>query len=87
MGATGGGISKDALKEVPKPARAAFIWLVAIWASYCGSLHGFNSSNISGVMGMSGFKHEYGWGSLSSGTVTNYKGWVTSSMLLVSRFE
>ncbi|RAH80529.1 general substrate transporter [Aspergillus japonicus CBS 114.51] len=82
MGATGGGISKDALKQVPKPARAAFIWLVAIWASYCGSLHGFNSSNISGVMGMSAFKHEYGWDSLSSGTVTNYKGWVTSSMLL-----
>ncbi|KAB8207124.1 putative sugar transporter [Aspergillus parasiticus] len=82
MGTAGGGISKAALSRVPRQARSSFIWLAAIWASYCGSLHGFNTSNISGAMGMSTFKETFGWDDLSSATVSNYKGWITSSMLL-----
>ncbi len=83
MGATGGGISKQALSRVPGPAKGPVIWLTAIWASYCGSLHGFNTANIAGVMGMPTFVEEFGWNDLSSATIGNYKGWVTSSMLLV----
>ncbi|KAL2831275.1 general substrate transporter [Aspergillus pseudoustus] len=82
MGATGGGVSKQALSRVPGPVKGPVIWLTAIWASYCGSLHGFNTSNIAGVMSMPTFTREFGWNELSSGTISNYKGWVTSSMLL-----
>lgn len=84
MGATGGGLSNQALSKVPAQVKKPILWLCAIWASYCGALHGFNSSNIAGVMGMSTFRQEFGWDHLSSGTVANYRGWVTSSMLLVS---
>ncbi|KAL3442309.1 general substrate transporter, partial [Aspergillus insuetus] len=82
MGTAGGGVSKQALFRVPGPAKGPMIWLAAIWASYCGSLHGFNTSNIAGVMGMPTFVKEFAWNELSSGTISNYKGWVTSSMLL-----
>ncbi|CAG8918965.1 unnamed protein product [Penicillium salamii] len=82
MGAAGGGVSKQALSKVPAAVKGPIIWLTAIWASYCGSLHGFNTSNIAGVMGMPTFQQEFGWGHLSSDTVANYRGWVTSSMLL-----
>lgn len=84
MGAAGGGVSAKALSRVPSAAKGPVIWLVAIWASYCGSLHGFNTSNIAGVMDMPTFKEEFGWDHLSPNTVSNYRGWVTSSMLLVS---
>lgn len=84
MGAAGGGVSKQALSKVPAAVKGPIIWLTAIWASYCGSLHGFNTSNIAGVMGMPTFQQEFGWGHLSSDTVANYRGWVTSSMLLVN---
>ena len=83
MGAAGGGVSKQALSNVPAAAKGPMIWLTAIWASYCGSLHGFNTANIAGVMGMSTFEREFGWDGLSSETVANYRGWVSSSMLLV----
>ncbi|KAE8420654.1 hypothetical protein BDV36DRAFT_293074 [Aspergillus pseudocaelatus] len=82
MGTAGGGVSKAALSRVPRQARSYYIWLAAIWASYCGILHGFKTSNISGAMGMSTFKETLGWVDLSSATVSNYKGWITFSMLL-----
>ncbi|PYH93224.1 sugar transporter [Aspergillus ellipticus CBS 707.79] len=82
MGATGGGFSKDALSKVPRAARGPYIWLAAIWASYCGGLHGFNTANISGAMQMKQWDMDFGWSKLSSTTVSNYEGWVVSSMLL-----
>ncbi|KAH8704855.1 general substrate transporter [Talaromyces proteolyticus] len=82
MGTTGGGISKVAWKQVPQPARGPYIWLTAIWASYCGTLHGFNSSDISGIMSMPSFQHQFGWNRLPKSTITDSQGWVTSAMLL-----
>lgn len=83
MGAAGGGFSPDALKRVPPAARRPYIWLAALWASYCGGLHGFNTVNISGAMQMSQWDQEFGWKGLPSTTKSNYEGWAVSSMLLV----
>jgi len=83
MGAAGGGWSNAAIKQVPAPARRAYVWLAVIWASYCGGLHGFNTANISGTMSLLPFKRDFGWTDLSSTTVSDYSGWVVSSMLLV----
>ncbi|CAG8099031.1 unnamed protein product [Penicillium salamii] len=82
MGAAGGGWSNEAIKRVPLPARGIYIWLAAIWASYSGGLHGFNTANISGTMSLKPFVRDFGWGDLSDSTVSNYEGWVVSSMLL-----
>ncbi|RAL03466.1 sugar porter family MFS transporter [Aspergillus ibericus CBS 121593] len=83
MGAAGGGFSLDAFKRVPPAARGPYIWLAVIWASYCGGLHGFNTANISGAMQMKQWDEDFGWKHLASTTVSNYEGWVVSSMLLV----
>lgn len=83
MGAAGGGFSPQAIKQVPPAARGLYIWLAIIWASYCGGLHGFNTSNISGAMQMEQWDPDFGWDKLSSTTVSNNEGWVVSSMLLV----
>ncbi|KAK9860813.1 hypothetical protein MYU51_006105 [Penicillium brevicompactum] len=82
MGAAGGGWSNEAIKRVPPPAKRMYIWLAAIWASYSGGLHGFNTANISGTMSLKPFVRDFGWGDLSDATVSNYEGWVVSSMLL-----
>ncbi|CAG8400618.1 unnamed protein product [Penicillium salamii] len=82
MGAAGGGWSNEAIKRVPLPARGIYIWLAAIWASYSGGLHGFNTANISGTMSLKPFVRDFGWGDLSDSAVSNYEGWVVSSMLL-----
>ncbi|PWY74509.1 sugar transporter [Aspergillus sclerotioniger CBS 115572] len=82
MGAAGGGFSPDAFKRVPPAARRPYIWLAAIWASYCGGLHGFNTANISGAMQMSQWDQDFGWKGLASTTISNYEGWAVSSMLL-----
>ncbi|KAL4898059.1 sugar transporter [Aspergillus ambiguus] len=81
MGA-GGGFSWKSFQQVPKTALKPIIWLATIWASHCGSLHGFNSSNISGAMDTSSFEHTFGWNQLTQRTIDNYEGWITSSMLL-----
>lgn len=86
MGATGGGISKNAFKQVPPEAQRLYTWLAVIWASYCGGLHGFNTANISGVMSLVPFERDFGWDKLSDLKVSNYSGWVVSSMLLVGDF-
>lgn len=83
MGAAGGGWSNEAIKRVPAPAKGIYIWLAVIWASYSGGLHGFNTANISGTMTLKPFVRDFGWGDLSDSTVSNYEGWVVSSMLLV----
>lgn len=83
MGAAGGGWSNEAIKRVPAPAKGIYIWLAAIWASYSGGLHGFNTANISGTMTLKPFVRDFGWGDLSDSTVSNYEGWIVSSMLLV----
>ncbi|KAJ6028860.1 hypothetical protein N7540_004436 [Penicillium herquei] len=82
MPAAGGGWSNEAIKNVPAPARRAYVWFAVIWASYCGGLHGFNTANISGTMSLKPFIRDFGWTDLSSGEVSNYSGWVVSSMLL-----
>ncbi|PYI05215.1 sugar transporter [Aspergillus sclerotiicarbonarius CBS 121057] len=82
MGAAGGGFSLDAFRRVPPAARGLYIWLAVIWASYCGGLHGFNTANISGAMQMNQWDQDFGWKELASTTVSNYEGWVVSSMLL-----
>ncbi|KAI9040571.1 sugar porter family MFS transporter [Aspergillus affinis] len=82
MGAGGGGWSNEAIKRVPPQARGVYIWLAVIWASYCGGLHGFNTANISGTMSLKPFIRDFGWTELSKATVSDYSGWVVSSMLL-----
>lgn len=84
MPAAGGGIDRSALQKVPKAACGPYIWLAAIWASYCGGLHGFNTANISGAMGLDPFVRDFGWTDLSDEQVSNNSGWAVSSMLLVS---
>lgn len=85
MGAAGGGWSNEAIKKVPVPARRGYVWLAAIWASYCGGLHGFNTANISGTMSLKPFIRDFGWSDLPSETISDYSGWVVSSMLLVRK--
>ncbi|KAH8435227.1 sugar porter family MFS transporter [Aspergillus melleus] len=82
MGAGGGGWSNEAIKRVPPQARGVYIWLAIIWASYCGGLHGFNTANISGTMSLKPFVRDFGWTELPKATVSDYSGWVVSSMLL-----
>src|SRR5699024_2130581 len=83
MGASGGGLSKDALRKVPAEARKLYIWLATIWASDCGGLYGFNTSNISGVMKVDPFIKEFGWANISDDKESDYSGWAVSSMILV----
>ncbi|PLB50041.1 putative sugar transporter [Aspergillus steynii IBT 23096] len=82
MGASGGGWSNEAIRRVPTQARGTYIWLAVIWASYCGGLHGFNTANISGTMSLKPFVRDFGWTELSDVTISDYSGWVVSSMLL-----
>ncbi|KAL4896426.1 general substrate transporter [Aspergillus ambiguus] len=82
MGATGGGISRNAFKRVPAAAKKPYIWLAVIWASYCGGLHGFNTANISGAMSLDPFVRDFHWTDLGEKQVSNYSGWAVSSMLL-----
>ncbi|RDW58929.1 sugar porter family MFS transporter [Aspergillus mulundensis] len=82
MPAAGGGFDRNALHNVPKAARGPYIWLAAIWASYCGGLHGFNTANISGAMSLDPFVRDFGWTHLTSAQVSNNSGWAVSSMLL-----
>ena len=84
MGAAGGWINKEALASVPPSILGARIWLTAIWASYCGALHGFNSANINGIMNMKAFKEDFGIDEMDTVEASNTTGWVTSAMLLVS---
>lgn len=83
MGGAAGGWSNEAVKKVPPPAKRLYVWLAVIWASYCGGLHGFNTANISGTMSLDPFKRDFGWTKLPELVVSNYSGWVVSSMLLV----
>ncbi|GMG54198.1 unnamed protein product [Aspergillus oryzae var. brunneus] len=83
MGAAGGGFSRDAVKQIPAEAKRLYIWLSVIWASYCGGLHGFNTSNISGAMSLDPFVRDFHWTDLSDAEVSNNSGWAVSSMLLV----
>lgn len=83
MGAAGEWIKKEALASVPAPVLSTRIRLIAIWASYCGALHGFNSANINGIMSMKPFKRDFGIIEMSSEKASNTTGWVTSAMLLV----
>ena len=83
MGAAGGWINKEALATTPKEVLRGYIWLVAIWASSCGGLHGVNTSNISGIMSMKPFEKDFGFDRMSDAQVTNSDGWAVSSMLLV----
>jgi hypothetical protein len=84
MPAAGGRFDRNALHNVPKAARGPYIWLAAIWASYCGGLHGFNTANISGAMSLDPFARDFGWTHLTDAQVSNNSGWAVSSMLLVS---
>jgi MFS transporter, SP family, sugar:H+ symporter len=83
MGAAGGGINKAELARTPREVLWWKIWLAAIWASFCGGLHGFNTSNISGIMSMPAFMRDFGFKSLSNSQLANTEGWVVSAMLLV----
>ncbi|KAL3478844.1 general substrate transporter [Aspergillus californicus] len=82
MGAAGGGFNRGALKDVPKAVYGPYIWLAAIWASYCGGLHGFNTANISGAMKLDPFVRDFGWTNLTDGQISDNSGWAVSSMLL-----
>ncbi|KAL4926354.1 sugar porter family MFS transporter [Aspergillus undulatus] len=82
MPAAGGGIDRNALQKLPKAAFGPYIWSAAIWASYCGGLHGFNTANISGAMSLDPFVRDFGWTHLSDAQVSNNSGWTVSSMLL-----
>ncbi|KAL4738797.1 hypothetical protein BDV11DRAFT_205644 [Aspergillus similis] len=82
MPAAGGGFNRNALHNVPKVARGPYIWLAAIWASYCGGLHGFNTANISGAMSLDPFVRDFGWTHLTDAQISNNSGWAVSSMLL-----
>ncbi|KAL4954724.1 general substrate transporter [Aspergillus filifer] len=59
MPAAGGGFNRSALQGIPKAAYGPYIWLAAIWASYCGGLHGFNTANISGAMSLDPFVRDF----------------------------
>ena len=84
MGAAGGWLNKEQLASTPRKVLQKRIWLIAIWASYCGGLHGFNTANIGGIMTMKPFIKDFGLNKMSAAEKTNITGWVTSAMLLVS---
>lgn len=83
MGAAGGWIDKNTLARVPKQVYSLRAWLIVIWASYCGGLHGFNTANINGIMSMKSFSSYYHLNHRPASEVANITGWVTSAMLLV----
>lgn len=69
MGAAGGWLNKEALASTPREVLHAKIWLIAIWASYCGGLHGFNTANIGGIMTMKEFIKDFGLNKMSTVSV------------------
>ncbi|OAA60303.1 General substrate transporter [Niveomyces insectorum RCEF 264] len=83
MGGAAGGLDLAALRETPAAVRKSWrVWCAVVWASYCGALHGFNTSNISGVMSLAPFVRDFGFNKMSSSAVSNLQGWVVSAMLL-----
>lgn len=83
MGAAGGWLNKEQLASTPSQVLHKKIWLIAIWASYCGGLHGFNTANIGGIMTMKPFIKDFGLNKMTAAEKTNITGWITSAMLLV----
>ncbi|KAG9943815.1 general substrate transporter, partial [Aureobasidium melanogenum] len=86
MGAAGGWLNKEQLASTPSQVLHKKIWLIAIWASYCGGLHGFNTANIGGIMTMKPFIKDFGLNKMTAAEKTNITGWITSAMLLGQLF-
>ncbi|OAA66560.1 General substrate transporter [Niveomyces insectorum RCEF 264] len=77
-------IDQSIYKETPKEAVSWKILTFAIILSFSGALHGFNTSNISGVLAMASFKSHFELKGLSTQAAANWTGWITSVLLLGS---
>ncbi|KAF2014992.1 general substrate transporter [Aaosphaeria arxii CBS 175.79] len=77
-------VNKDLLAKTPKEVLSFKIVWYCFILSFSGGLHGFNTSNVSGVLAMVPFKTYFGFNTKSKAEVTNLNGWITSSLLLGS---
>ncbi|KAF7547239.1 hypothetical protein G7Z17_g7874 [Cylindrodendrum hubeiense] len=77
-------INKSVLKETPKEVVSWKILAYCIILSFSGALHGFNTANISGVLAMSTFQLHFGLNDMSTSTLADWTGWITSVLILGS---
>ncbi|GAA6006194.1 sugar porter family MFS transporter [Rhodotorula paludigena] len=84
MGGGGGGfINKSAMKDTPREVYANwYIYFVGITVAFSGGLHGFNSSNISGILKMHDVKESFDLAQYSSTAYSDLSGWLTSIIVL-----
>ncbi|CAD6589438.1 MAG: hypothetical protein CYPHOPRED_004840, partial [Cyphobasidiales sp. Tagirdzhanova-0007] len=81
-GSFGALINKQALADTPKECLNWYVFFVANCLAVSGGLHGFNTSNISGILAMTDFIKTFRLTSYSATEYSNISGWVTSVIVL-----
>ncbi|KAI5476043.1 solute carrier family 2 [Pseudohyphozyma bogoriensis] len=77
-GGMGSLLNKEALKTTPPEALNWYLYFCSWIICTSGGLHGYNSSNISGILAMADFKKSFDLGKYTSTEKANITGWVTS---------
>ncbi|KAJ4245994.1 hypothetical protein NW762_013738 [Fusarium torreyae] len=77
-------IDRSVYDKTPKEAISLRIVLYCAILSFSGAMHGFNTANISGVLAMKPFKSQFGLDDMSDGQLADWKGWITSVLILGS---
>ncbi|GAA5913602.1 hypothetical protein JCM6882_001698 [Rhodosporidiobolus microsporus] len=85
-GASGALINKTARASTPDEVLNRYIFFCGFVLSAAGGLHGFNNSNMSGIMkascGMHAFKESFKFAQYSATALADIQGWVTSSIVI-----
>ncbi|KAM0756202.1 putative hexose transport-related protein [Meredithblackwellia eburnea MCA 4105] len=81
-GFSGALINKQALSTTPKEVLNWYLYFCAFIITTSGGLHGYNSSNISGILKMTDFIHGFHLKKYSTADYANITGWVTSSIVI-----
>ncbi|KAJ4132364.1 hypothetical protein NW754_015179 [Fusarium falciforme] len=77
-------IDRTVYEKTPKRAISFRILFYCIILSFSGAMHGFNTANISGVLAMKPFDSQFELDKMSDGELANWKGWITSVLILGS---
>ncbi|ORY81812.1 putative hexose transport-related protein [Leucosporidium creatinivorum] len=81
-GISGSLINRAALQNTPKEVLSWYIYFAGMIIATSGGLHGYNSSNMSGILKMHDFKESFNLASYSTTAYANLTGWVTSIIVL-----
>ncbi|GAA5916536.1 hypothetical protein JCM6882_003575 [Rhodosporidiobolus microsporus] len=75
-------INRKALATTPSEVLNWYLYFAAAIIATSGGLHGYNSSNISGILKMHDFKESFDLNSYSKSAYADLSGWVTSIIVL-----